>query len=163
MGCLIKMIRTYRYYISSRGKYVLILIISSILYFFFEDLSNFSANDFRNYRRGVSRKSKFLHNNDINSDPAILPMKKRIASDRNETRIGLSAIHEHFYLNNKQFRILSGEVHYFRIPRSHWKHRLKALRAVGLNTVSTYIPWNAHNPYKNDYNFKKENIMVAAT
>ena len=82
-----------------------------------------------------------------------LPLHKRIGSDVNITRIGLNAVHDNFYLNNEEFKILSGEIHYFRIPKSHWRHRLKALKAVGLNTVSTYIAWNVHEPIKNTYNF----------
>jgi beta-galactosidase len=43
-------------------------------------------------------------------------------------------------------RILSGAVHYFRVLPPHWPHRLGMLRAMGLNTVETYVPWNLHEP-----------------
>lgn len=40
--------------------------------------------------------------------------------------------------------VLSGEIHYFRLPRSGWDDRLRAARDAGLNTVATYIPWIFH-------------------
>ena len=39
-----------------------------------------------------------------------------------------------FLLDGKPFRILSGEMHYFRIPREYWRDRLLKLKACGLNT-----------------------------
>ena len=49
-----------------------------------------------------------------------------------------------FLLNGQPFRILSGAVHYFRVPRQYWVDRLTKLRDCGFNTVETYIAWNAH-------------------
>jgi beta-galactosidase len=43
-----------------------------------------------------------------------------------------------FLLNGEPFQIISGELHYSRIPREYWRARLKMARAMGLNTVSTY-------------------------
>ena len=34
-----------------------------------------------------------------------------------------------FLLDGKPFRILSGEMHYFRIPREYWRDRLLKLKA----------------------------------
>ena len=42
-----------------------------------------------------------------------------------------------FMLNGKPFRILSGAVHYFRVPPASWRDRLIKLKAAGLNTVET--------------------------
>ncbi|WP_395293086.1 beta-galactosidase family protein [Kitasatospora hibisci] len=41
-------------------------------------------------------------------------------------------------------RIISGAVHYFRIHPDLWDDRLRRLRAMGANTVDTYVPWNFH-------------------
>lgn len=49
-----------------------------------------------------------------------------------------------FILNGQPFRILSGAVHYFRVPREYWVDRLQKLKDCGFNTVETYIAWNAH-------------------
>ncbi|MFD5916572.1 glycoside hydrolase family 35 protein [Kitasatospora sp. NPDC058201] len=41
-------------------------------------------------------------------------------------------------------RIVSGALHYFRVHPDLWDDRLRRLRALGANTVDTYIPWNFH-------------------
>ena len=51
-----------------------------------------------------------------------------------------------FRLDGSPLRILSGAAHYFRTRPEQWPQRLAALRAMGLNTVETYIPWNLHEP-----------------
>ncbi|KYG34794.1 glycoside hydrolase family 35 protein [Alkalihalobacillus trypoxylicola] len=60
---------------------------------------------------------------------------------------------EKFYLDGKPFQILSGGIHYFRVPPAYWKDRLLKLRALGLNTVETYVPWNFHEPKKGQFHF----------
>jgi len=40
----------------------------------------------------------------------------------------------------------SGELHYFRLSRAAWRGRLAQLVAAGMTTVSTYVPWNFHQP-----------------
>lgn len=57
------------------------------------------------------------------------------------------------YVDGKQMRLLCGEVHYFRIMPQYWKDSLEKLRACGLNTVSTYCPWNAHEPAEGKFDF----------
>ena len=56
-------------------------------------------------------------------------------------------------LDGKPFQIISGEMHYARIPREYWRDRLKKARAMGLNTVSTYVFWNVHEPKPGIYDF----------
>src|SRR5690625_3894070 len=58
-----------------------------------------------------------------------------------------------FYLDDQPFQILSGGIHYFRTVPEHWEDRLLKLKALGLNTVETYIPWNFHEPKKGEFNF----------
>ncbi len=60
----------------------------------------------------------------------------------------------HFHLNGKPFRILSGAMHYFRIPPEYWEDRLRKLRAMGLNTVETYVAWNLHEPRPGEFHFE---------
>jgi beta-galactosidase len=60
---------------------------------------------------------------------------------------------DHFVLDGKPFQIISGEMHYARIPREYWRDRLQKARAMGLNTVSTYVFWNAHEPSPGVYDF----------
>lgn len=46
--------------------------------------------------------------------------------------------------DGRPHRLLSGSVHYFRVHPAQWRDRLERLRALGLNTVDTYVPWNFH-------------------
>lgn len=63
-------------------------------------------------------------------------------------------IREEFYLNQQPFKILSGAIHYFRIQPDDWYHSLYNLKALGFNTVETYIPWNMHEPIKGQFDFE---------
>lgn len=65
-----------------------------------------------------------------------------------------------FLLNGKTFRIISGEMHYARIPRAYWRARFQMAKAIGLNTVTTYVFWNAHEPRPGVYDFSG-NLDVA--
>lgn len=58
-----------------------------------------------------------------------------------------------FLLDGKPFQIISGAMHYFRVPREYWRDRLLKLRACGFNTVETYIAWNVHEPEEGVYDF----------
>lgn len=42
--------------------------------------------------------------------------------------------------------LVSGEFHYFRVPKNEWKRRLELFKAVGGNCIATYIPWIIHEP-----------------
>jgi len=63
-------------------------------------------------------------------------------------------IKETFYLNDEPFKIISGAIHYFRVVPEYWQDRLEKLKAMGCNTVETYIPWNMHEPKKGEYRFE---------
>lgn len=68
---------------------------------------------------------------------------------------------EGFFLDGKPFTILSGAIHYFRIPREYWHDRLLKLRACGFNTVETYACWNLHERQENNFDFSG-NLDIAA-
>lgn len=53
---------------------------------------------------------------------------------------------DHFRIDGAPVRLLSGALHYFRVHEAQWEHRLSMLRAMGLNCVETYVPWNLHEP-----------------
>lgn len=56
----------------------------------------------------------------------------------------LSAGQGEFLLDGRPLQVLSGEMHYPRIPREYWRDRFRMARAMGLNTISTYVFWNLH-------------------
>lgn len=60
---------------------------------------------------------------------------------------------DNFYLDGKPFRLIAGDIHYFRIHENDWAKRLDLAVDFGLNTIQTYVPWNAHEPHPGEYNF----------
>ncbi|WP_405903794.1 beta-galactosidase [Streptomyces sp. NBC_00656] len=58
---------------------------------------------------------------------------------------------DHFRIDGKPVRLLSGAMHYFRVHEAQWEHRLSMLRAMGLNCVETYVPWNLHEPRPGEF------------
>ncbi|MFC3274958.1 beta-galactosidase [Agromyces mediolanus] len=53
---------------------------------------------------------------------------------------------EDFLLDGEPFRIISGALHYFRVHPELWADRIRKARLMGLNTIETYVAWNAHAP-----------------
>src|SRR5262245_9546537 len=51
-----------------------------------------------------------------------------------------------FLLDDKRLQIRCGEMHAPRVPREYWRHRLKLLKAMGMNAVCAYLFWNMHEP-----------------
>jgi beta-galactosidase GanA len=66
-----------------------------------------------------------------------------------------------FLLGGKPFRIMAGEIHFQRIPREYWADRLMKLKAAGLNTVGTYVFWNALEPEPGQWDFSGGNDLAA--
>lgn len=63
----------------------------------------------------------------------------------------------HFELDGKPFQIISGAIHYSRVPRAYWRDRLRKARAMGLNTVETYVFWNLHESSPGVFDFSGNN------
>jgi beta-galactosidase len=57
-------------------------------------------------------------------------------------------------------RVISGEMHYARVPRAYWSGRLAMAYAMGLDAVSTYVFWNLHEPQPEVYDFAGENDVA---
>lgn len=49
-----------------------------------------------------------------------------------------------FLLDGKPVVIRTGEMHFARVPREYWRHRLRLLKAMGMNAVCAYLFWNYH-------------------
>jgi beta-galactosidase len=65
-----------------------------------------------------------------------------------------------FLLDGKPLQIISGEMHCYRIPREYWRARMKMAKAMGLNTVGTYVFWNAQEPEQGKYDFGGNNDIA---
>nr|XP_036869667.1 beta-galactosidase-1-like protein 2 isoform X2 [Manis javanica] len=66
---------------------------------------------------------------------------------------GLQAKGQNFVLEDSPFWIFGGSVHYFRVPKEYWRDRLLKMKACGLNTLTTYVPWNLHEPERGKFDF----------
>lgn len=60
---------------------------------------------------------------------------------------------ENFLMDGKPVKIISGEMHYPRVPREHWQDRFQRMKAMGMNTVCTYLFWNVHEPEPGKWDF----------
>ena len=58
-----------------------------------------------------------------------------------------------FLLNGKPFIVKAAEVHYPRIPRPYWEHRIQMCKALGMNAVCIYIFWNIHEQQEGQFDF----------
>ncbi|MCT4587789.1 MAG: beta-galactosidase [Carboxylicivirga sp.] len=58
-----------------------------------------------------------------------------------------------FLLNGEPFLIRAGEIHFPRIPREYWEHRIQMVKAMGMNTICIYVFWNFHEQEEGQYDF----------
>ena len=65
-----------------------------------------------------------------------------------------------FLLNGKPFVVKAAEVHYPRIPRAYWDHRIKMSKALGMNTVCIYVFWNIHEQKEGQFDFTGNNDVA---
>jgi len=65
-----------------------------------------------------------------------------------------------FLLNGKPFVVKAAEVHYPRIPRPYWEHRIKMCKALGMNTVCIYVFWNIHEQKEGQFDFTGNNDVA---
>ncbi|KAL6846042.1 hypothetical protein ACP4OV_023490 [Aristida adscensionis] len=57
-------------------------------------------------------------------------------------------------IDGKRDLFFSGAIHYPRSPPEMWPRLIKKAKAGGLNTIETYVFWNAHEPEPGKYNFE---------
>lgn len=72
----------------------------------------------------------------------------------------LRANGDHFELDGKPFQIISGAIHSARVPRAYWRDRLRKARAMGLNTVETYVFWNVYETAPGTFDFSGQNDIA---
>ena len=65
-----------------------------------------------------------------------------------------------FLLNGKPFVVKAAELHYPRIPRAYWEHRIKMCKALGMNTVCLYVFWNIHEQQEGKFDFTGNNDVA---
>ncbi|MFW5545348.1 MAG: beta-galactosidase, partial [Prevotella sp.] len=76
-----------------------------------------------------------------------------IPSDAQKTKGTFEAGNGTFLLNGNPFVVKAAEIHYPRIPKPYWEHRIKMCKALGMNTVCIYIFWNIHEQREGQFDF----------
>jgi len=66
-----------------------------------------------------------------------------------------------FLYDGKPVQIHSGEMHFARVPEAYWRQRLQMMKAMGLNTVATYVFWNYQETSPGVWDFKTDNRNIA--
>ena len=61
-----------------------------------------------------------------------------------------------FTFDGKPAVILSGSIHYARVPRAYWRDRIRKAKAMGFNCIGTYVFWNAHEKKPGEFDFTGE-------
>ena len=65
-----------------------------------------------------------------------------------------------FLLNGQPFVVKAAEVHYPRIPRPYWEHRIRMCKALGMNTLCLYVFWNIHEQREGVFDFSGQNDVA---
>ena len=65
-----------------------------------------------------------------------------------------------FLLNGQPFVVKAAEIHYPRIPRPYWEHRIQMCKALGMNAVCIYIFWNIHEQKEGEFDFTGQNDVA---
>ncbi|MDE1177511.1 MAG: beta-galactosidase [Edaphobacter sp.] len=92
---------------------------------------------------------------------ALMPLMAATAFSQPPSAHRFAVEGDHFTLNGKPFQVISGELHYARIPRQYWRARLRMARAMGLNTIATYVFWNVHEPQPGVFDFTGNNDLAS--
>ncbi|MCZ4300340.1 glycoside hydrolase family 35 protein [Microbacterium oxydans] len=56
-----------------------------------------------------------------------------------------------FLRDGRPHQVISGAIHYFRVHPDQWQDRIRKARLMGLNTIETYVAWNAHEPRRGEW------------
>ena len=83
-----------------------------------------------------------------------------IPSDAQKTKGTFAAGNGTFLLNGNPFVVKAAEIHYPRIPKPYWEHRIKMCKALGMNTVCIYIFWNIHEQREGQFDFMGNNDVA---
>ena len=66
-----------------------------------------------------------------------------------------------FLLDNQAFQIRCGELHFARIPKEYWRHRLQMAKAMGMNTICAYLFWNYHERQPGEFTWEGQADVAA--
>ncbi len=58
------------------------------------------------------------------------------------------------WVGSQSRSLLHGEVHYWRLAPGNWAAILASVKSLGLDMVSTYVPWQFHETADNEFDFE---------
>lgn len=64
-----------------------------------------------------------------------------------------------FTLDGAPFVVKAAELHYPRIPKEYWQHRIQLCKALGMNTICLYVFWNSHEQEMDKFDFTGQNNL----
>ena len=62
-------------------------------------------------------------------------------------------------IDGRRVWIVGGSIHYTRVPRELWAHRIHAAKLAGLNTIETPVFWNRHEARPGHFDFTGDNDL----
>ena len=65
-----------------------------------------------------------------------------------------------FLLNGEPIVIKAAEMHYTRIPKPYWEHRIQLCKALGMNSICLYVFWNIHEQEMGAFDFEGQNDIA---
>ncbi|CAB9530173.1 Beta-galactosidase [Seminavis robusta] len=65
-----------------------------------------------------------------------------------------------FIIHGKPTLLLSGSIHYTRIPPSDWNNVFQMAKELGLNCIQTLVIWSEHEPEPNKFNWEGYGDLV---
>lgn len=89
----------------------------------------------------------------FNDGKATLLERGVSCADEYEGRSRFEAADGTFLLKGKPYHVIAAELHYPRIPKEYWEHRIKMCKALGMNTICLYVFWNFHEPKEGELDF----------
>ncbi|KAK8115974.1 glycoside hydrolase family 35 protein [Apiospora sp. TS-2023a] len=66
-----------------------------------------------------------------------------------------------FYINGQKHQIIGGQIDPQRVPRAYWGQRLQMAKAMGLNTILSYVYWQDIEKYPGQFDFTDRNDLAA--
>ncbi|XP_027927811.1 beta-galactosidase 15-like [Vigna unguiculata] len=63
-------------------------------------------------------------------------------------------------IDGKRRVLISGSIHYPRSTPGMWPDLIKKAKEGGLDTIETYVFWNAHEPSRREYDFSGRNDLI---
>jgi beta-galactosidase len=82
-------------------------------------------------------------------------------SPRGQKQPEFGAAQGYYTFDGKPAVIVSGSIHYPRVPRPYWRDRIRKAKAMGFNCIGTYVFWNAHEKKPGVFDFSG-NLDIAA-